>query len=148
MGGIKKLRTLVPTPTHADTACSLAKDLQCLRVLKWRFDNKFPPPISTLVHLRYLSFSQTELKTLPRSIRRLWNLQYLNLQRSYIKKLPESIKKFSSLRYLDLSFTFLSPFPNSIINLSNLRYLSLEGSRQLLEIPLAIGNLKLLDLWI
>lgn len=65
MGGIKKLRTLVPTPTHADTACSLAKDLQCLRVLKWPFDNKFPPPISTLVHLRYLSFSQTELKTFP-----------------------------------------------------------------------------------
>ncbi|KAK7258399.1 hypothetical protein RIF29_23973 [Crotalaria pallida] len=56
--------------------------------------------LGDLIHLRYLSFKNTQLQDLPMSIGNLHNLETLDLRGTYIKQLPTEIKKVRKLRHL------------------------------------------------
>ncbi|XVF82824.1 hypothetical protein PTKIN_Ptkin16aG0081300 [Pterospermum kingtungense] len=61
--------------------------------------------LGNLLHLRYLSLRDTEVKMLPRSIGKLHNLQTLDLKRSLVRELPAEMNKLYNLKYLLAYYT-------------------------------------------
>ncbi|KAK1291736.1 Disease resistance protein RPM1 [Acorus calamus] len=60
----------------------------------------FPPEITDLLHLRYLSLRDTSISKLPKSIKRLRNLETLDLKGTMVRELPVEILKLRKLRHL------------------------------------------------
>ncbi|KAK1268906.1 Disease resistance protein RPM1 [Acorus gramineus] len=60
----------------------------------------FPPEITELLHLRYLSLRDTSISELPKSIKRLHNLETLDLKGTMVRELPVEILKLRKLRHL------------------------------------------------
>ncbi|KAK1267781.1 Disease resistance protein RPM1 [Acorus gramineus] len=60
----------------------------------------FPPEITELLHLRYLSLRDTSISELPKSIKRLCNLETLDLKGTMVRELPVEILKLRKLRHL------------------------------------------------
>ncbi|OEL37271.1 putative disease resistance protein RGA4 [Dichanthelium oligosanthes] len=77
-----------------------------------------------LRHLRYLSFSNTNISRLPGDIHKLWFLQHIQLDNcTKLDKLPDSIIKLVCLRYLSLTGSKVDIIPRGFGGLTNLRSL-------------------------
>ncbi|KAI4313026.1 hypothetical protein MLD38_037805 [Melastoma candidum] len=61
---------------------------------------KFPTQVVDWYYLRFLSFRNTEIKTIPRSIGNLQNLETLDLKQTNVTSLPEEVLKLQRLRHL------------------------------------------------
>ncbi|KAL2896280.1 putative disease resistance RPP13-like protein 1 [Bienertia sinuspersici] len=129
-----RLRTFLPVGSGAfstDHSCcyylskSVLKSLEqfgCLRVLSlcgYKITH-IPDSIGSLLLLRYLDFSFTNIEELPDSICDLSNLQTLLLRHcERLKKLPAMTKNLLHLRHLDIEGTKrLEEMPNDIGKLS------------------------------
>ncbi|XP_065870937.1 putative disease resistance protein RGA3 [Euphorbia lathyris] len=112
-----------------------------LKRLRTLYLEVFPSSISKIKHLRYLDFSNSEIKKLPKSVTKLYNLQILDLSNSKIKKLSESITNLYNLQSLNLSNSKIEELPELITNLYNLQTLNCSNS-QIKELPGFIGELQ------
>lgn len=77
-------------------------DYKLLRVLDLHAAplNKFPTEVVDLYYLRYLSFRETKVKMIPRSIGKLKNLETLDLKKTRVVELPIEILQLQRLRHL------------------------------------------------
>jgi Leucine-rich repeat (LRR) protein len=87
-----------------------------------------PKNIGNLKSLRALSLDENNITSLPESFGNLENLKDLYLEDNNITSLPESFGKLQNLLYLDLSNNNLTTLPESIKNLKNLENLKLRGN--------------------
>ncbi|KAK1292045.1 Disease resistance protein RPM1 [Acorus calamus] len=93
----------------------------------------FPPEITELLHLRYLSLRDTKISELPKSIKRLRNLETLDLKGTMVRELPVEILEFRKLRHLLVyRYEDIPPYETN--------FDSVEG----VKLPMGIG--KLLEL--
>ncbi|KAI8537653.1 hypothetical protein RHMOL_Rhmol09G0040700 [Rhododendron molle] len=58
---------------------------------------EFPPELSKMIHLRYLSLRRTRIRELPESIGKLKNLEILDIKHTLISTLPHGILKLKHL---------------------------------------------------
>ncbi|CAL5076021.1 unnamed protein product [Urochloa decumbens] len=94
-----------------------------------------------LVFLRVLDLSNTEINSIPKTLRNLERLRHLNLSRTRIRTLPESIDRLRRLRFLGLErCEYLTSLPKSIQKLSKLEYLNLRDSE--IKGPPRLHNLR------
>ncbi|KAK1268650.1 Disease resistance protein RPM1 [Acorus gramineus] len=113
----------------------------------------FPPEITELLHLRYLSLRDTSISELPKSIKRLCNLETLDLKGTMVRELPVEILKLRKLRHLLVNLVKLSlwwsklkddPF-ESLQNLPNLAELELSRAYDGNELRCGEGGFKKLQ---
>ncbi|KAI8537657.1 hypothetical protein RHMOL_Rhmol09G0041100 [Rhododendron molle] len=74
---------------------------------------EFPPELSKMIHLRYLSLRRTMIRELPESIGKLKNLEILDIKHTRISTLPHGILKLKhlfQLRGYGYSFPSSTPF--------------------------------------
>ena len=122
---VRRMRTLVSKNAMSGNILS---DFKCLRVLKL-FGNqitKLSDSIGSLVHLRLLYISKTEIEALPNSITKLYNLQTLRLEWClYLKELPKDLKKLDNLRHIYIDYNpNIKQSPKDMRNLICLQTLS------------------------
>ncbi|CAJ2639059.1 unnamed protein product [Trifolium pratense] len=117
-----------PNCLSSKVVIDLLPTLGMLRVLslsKYNNITILPDSIGSLVQLRYLDLSYTEITSLPNTICSLYYLQTLNLYRcSKITKLPEDVGKLIDLRHLDIDLTSITEMPKQIVELENLQTLT------------------------
>ncbi|XP_031273585.1 putative disease resistance protein RGA3 [Pistacia vera] len=91
------------------------------------WNGKLKSSIAKLEHLRYLNFSNMDIKSFPNSILRLWNLETLDV--SYCRELielPRDISKMVNMRHLINKECYsLLGMPHGLGLLTNLQTLSL-----------------------
>ncbi|EOY19795.1 LRR and NB-ARC domains-containing disease resistance protein, putative [Theobroma cacao] len=131
--GMERLRTFLPLkmPDKGDCYISnqvlfdLLPKLKCLRVLSLEGYHltKLLDVFGDLIHLRYLNFSHTPIKTLPDSICKLYNLETLILW----------------------GCKALEEFPLEMRDLINLRHLDFTGANSQIRMPMGIGELTSLQ---
>ncbi|CAK9156391.1 unnamed protein product, partial [Ilex paraguariensis] len=83
----------------------------------------FPPEVSKLVLLKYLSLRKTNVKFIPRLIGKLRNLETLDLKDTYVTELPIEIGKLRKLRYLVCDYGVVVP-----VEIGNLSFLQKLGT--------------------
>ncbi|XVF18423.1 hypothetical protein REPUB_Repub11eG0020200 [Reevesia pubescens] len=133
-GHMKHLRTFLSFMLPTDGVCFLTNTvlidllpkLRCLRVLslKGYCITLLPNVFENLVHLHYLDFSYTEIKSLPDSTCGLYNLETLLLKECLLEKLPSEIELLANLNHLDITGTKMKQMPLGIGKLTNLQRLS------------------------
>ncbi|XP_031257420.1 putative disease resistance RPP13-like protein 1 [Pistacia vera] len=140
---LKSLRTFLPVFTRphymygtnysdhyitAGVLFDLLPMIKKLRVLSLKryYITHLPASIGNWIHLRYLNFSYTRIKSLPESTSQLFNLQTLLLKHcSYLVKLPCNMRYLTNLYYLDISGqNSLKEMPSRMKELKNLRMLT------------------------
>ncbi|XP_044478675.1 putative disease resistance RPP13-like protein 1 [Mangifera indica] len=115
---VKGLRTFLPVFMRPDYAPSsdcyitamvvfdLLPKFKKLRVLSLEryYITHLHDSIGGLIHLRYLNFSYTMIRSLPESTSSLYNLQTLLLKDCYcLMKLPSNLRYLTNLCYFDIS---------------------------------------------
>nr|CAN67336.1 hypothetical protein VITISV_004414 [Vitis vinifera] len=133
----KNLRTLIAVPQYSRTLFgnisnqvlhNLIMPMRYLRVLSLVGCGmgEVPSSIGELIHLRYLNFSYSRIRSLPNSVGHLYNLQTLILRRCYaLTELPIGIGNLKNLRHLDITGTSrLEEMPFQLSNLTNLQVLT------------------------
>ncbi|XVE68306.1 hypothetical protein DITRI_Ditri09bG0057000 [Diplodiscus trichospermus] len=130
------LQTLLPLRLHSslgfvtnDLPTHLLPNLRCLRLLSlegYRI-TKLSDFIGDLKLLRYLNFSCTLIKCLPKSICTLYNLETLLLRGcQYLEKLPSEMENLVNLCYLDITGADgLEGMPSNFSTLNDLQILSI-----------------------
>ncbi|KAF8039393.1 hypothetical protein BT93_B1812 [Corymbia citriodora subsp. variegata] len=138
--------------------CDLLLVLKYLRVLSLSHYHiiEVPECIGKLRHLRYLDFSYTNIRTLPKSIVALYNMEELRLRGCQkLIELPSGMEKLINLKFLDFTDTpSLRAIPLYIGNLVGLEMLSKfvvgmgNGSRlkELKNLENLVGELCIFDL--
>ncbi|XP_044499011.1 putative disease resistance RPP13-like protein 1 isoform X1 [Mangifera indica] len=130
----KSLRTFLhmgprcPGFMSAIVISDLLPKLKMLRVLSFEryLIIYLPDLIGDMIHLRYLNFSYTKIKSLPESTCQLLNLQTLLLKDCfYLMKLPSKMRYLTNLCHLDISGrNSLREMPYGMKKLKNLQVLS------------------------
>ncbi|XP_057433775.1 disease resistance protein RPM1-like [Lotus japonicus] len=129
----------------------LLKVLDFEGVERDKSDCEAPENLGTLIHLRYLSFSNTRLENLPESIGKLENLETLDLTLTYVKVLPKEIGKLRKLRHLlfesGVKFAALEDIGGmtSLQTLSDVS-LDVDGALELITELEKLGQLRVLRL--
>uniref|UniRef100_A0ACD5TGT5 Uncharacterized protein n=1 Tax=Avena sativa TaxID=4498 RepID=A0ACD5TGT5_AVESA len=78
--------------------------------------------VCQLRHLRYLSFTHTDISRLPHDIHKMKFLEHIGVFNCMkLNKLPDSITKLGRLRYLYLDLTRVDVVPKGFGGLANLR---------------------------
>ncbi|CAL5072765.1 unnamed protein product [Urochloa decumbens] len=121
----EKLRTLLVINCDIKPGGSLA-NFTSLRVLDisseesdWLVDS-----LCQLRHLRYLSFSNTNISRLPSDIDKMWFLQHIQLDNCpKLDKFPDNITKLVRLRYFSFVGSKIDIIPRGFGGLTNLRSL-------------------------
>ncbi|CAL5012272.1 unnamed protein product [Urochloa decumbens] len=119
-------------------------DFQVLRVLDlhdWsNLEDGDIGSVGNLIHLRYLSLSNSNISKVPQQIERLKHLQTLDLRCTRIEELPATVAQLRKLVRLFLPSGV--GLPNGFSNMEALEELSsLDVSRNSPEIVLELGNL-------
>ncbi|XP_022764750.1 putative disease resistance protein At3g14460 isoform X2 [Durio zibethinus] len=155
--GKKGLRTFLPLKMPEgwryisnQVLSELLPEFKYLRVfsLQGCYLTEFPNIIGDLVHLRYLNFSYTQIKTLPNSMCKLYNLETLLLRGcSRLEEFPSEMRFLINLRHLDIRGSdSIKMMPMGIGELTNLQTLtnfvvSQDNGRQIREME-NLSNLK------
>ncbi|XP_044333865.1 putative disease resistance RPP13-like protein 1 [Triticum aestivum] len=124
---LESLRTLVIACNFkpgSGSGPSLASSFASLRALDisfadcdWLVDH-----LSQLRHLRYLSFTQTDVSRLPHDIHKMKFLEHIALFNCRkLDKLPDGIVKLGRLRYLSIDGSSVDVVPKGFGALTNLR---------------------------
>lgn len=150
----KHLRYLeLISPTTRNVHLSSISQLYNLQVLNLRGCEdvvKILKKLGSLINLRHLNLSQSDVEVLPDSILRLTNLQTLYMRRcEYLKALPVDIGSLQQLSVLDVSGTPVKDLPDSVASLYNLRRLEFHNCKGIESLPHNLGaltQLRLLDL--
>ncbi|CAO2188106.1 unnamed protein product [Urochloa humidicola] len=119
-------------------------DFQVLRVLDlhdWsNLEDGDIGSVGNLIHIRYLSLSNSNISKVPQQIERLQHLQTLDLRCTRIEELPATVAQLRKLVRLFLPSGV--GLPNGFSNMEALEELSgLDVSRNSPEIVLELGNL-------
>ncbi|XP_037471775.1 putative disease resistance protein RGA3 [Triticum dicoccoides] len=107
--------------------------------------------LCNLKHLRYLSFSGTDISRLPDDIHKMRFLQHIQLTNcTKLDKLPDSITKLAFLRCLDLRWSRVEVIPRGFGGLTGLRSLlgfpvKMDGEWCSLEELEALSHLRILS---
>ncbi|XP_021297301.1 putative disease resistance RPP13-like protein 1 [Herrania umbratica] len=112
--GTEHLRTFLPLKLPNKGGCYISNQvlsdllpkLKCLRVLSLEGYHltELPDVFGDLIHLRYLNFSYTRIKTLPDSICKLCNLETLILRMCHnLEEFPSRMRDLINLRHLDFT---------------------------------------------
>ncbi|XP_044499008.1 putative disease resistance protein At3g14460 isoform X2 [Mangifera indica] len=130
----KSLRTFLPVKPKSNCYISatvifyLLPKFKMLRALSFEGYQIFhlPDSIGDMIHLRYLNFSSTKIRSLPESTCQLFYLQALLLKDcSDLTKLPSNMKYLTNLCHLDISGrNSLKELPLGMKELKNLQVLS------------------------
>ncbi|OMO73382.1 hypothetical protein CCACVL1_17295 [Corchorus capsularis] len=121
----KHLRTILPICLDvcgpiSQESYNVLWHLRCLRVLSFKGYKKtyvLPDDIfGDLKHLRYLDFSETEIRSLPESVTTLYNLETLLLvECRQLEELPPMTENLVNLHHLNLTKTDkLEGMPNAL----------------------------------
>ncbi|MED6184919.1 hypothetical protein PIB30_052065 [Stylosanthes scabra] len=129
---VESLRTLLlfrnlssPNCNIEAATCEILPKCKYLRALSLKNLDVLPNSIGELIHLRYLDLSETEIKTLPESLRTLCCLQTLKLHGcSKLTVLPSGLHNLVSLHHLDIRGTSLEEMPKKMSKLNHLHMLS------------------------
>ncbi|CAI9101277.1 OLC1v1038563C1 [Oldenlandia corymbosa var. corymbosa] len=94
--------------------------------------------------IRLLDLSSSQLRSLPREIRRLTLLQYLNLCDNPLKRLPETVCDLLNLEFLDVSLCYmLVKLPKRIGKLQRLKHLRIDHTTdELQKLPPSFASLR------
>ncbi|XP_044498913.1 putative disease resistance RPP13-like protein 1 [Mangifera indica] len=130
----KSLRTFLPVKPKSECYISatvifdLLPKFEMLRALSFEGYQiiYLPDSIGDMVHLRYLNFSYTKIRSLPESTCQLFNLQTLLLKKcSHLMELPSNMRYLTNLCHLDISGqNSLREMPYGMEKLKNLQVLS------------------------
>lgn len=122
--------------------------LELLEILNFEdrsLDKQTIEKIDTLLFvakkLKYLKFSQVNLKQIPQFVGQLKYLQELSIEDDSISQIPENIKNLKRLRRLTLKSDKLMSIPEEIGCLSNLEHLYIRGDN-IKRLPEKIGDLE------
>ncbi|RHN55239.1 putative P-loop containing nucleoside triphosphate hydrolase, leucine-rich repeat domain, L [Medicago truncatula] len=134
---LKGLRTFLALPFQEQSPlCLLSnkvihamlprmKKLRVLSLSNYRSITEVPNSIGSLIYLRYLNLSHTQIERLPSKTCKLYNLQFLLLSGcKRLTELPEDMGKLVNLLHLNISDTALREMPEQIAKLQNLQSLS------------------------
>ncbi|XP_044498910.1 putative disease resistance protein RGA1 isoform X2 [Mangifera indica] len=106
----------------------LLPKFEMLRALSFKGYQIFhlPDSIGDMIHLRYLNFSKTKIRSLPESTCQLFNLQTLLLKKCFdLMELPSNMRYLTNLCHLDISGrNSLREMPYGMKKLKNLQVLS------------------------
>ncbi|XP_057433349.1 disease resistance protein PIK6-NP-like isoform X1 [Lotus japonicus] len=111
---------------------SIPKTYPLLQVLD--FENaqlSWVQDLGDLTYLKYLSFRNTQIQSLPKSIGKLHNLETLDLRQTAVKEIPKEVCKLTKLRHLlgkDMSLVQLKDGIGGMKSLQTLRHVKLDGS--------------------
>ncbi|KAJ3676629.1 hypothetical protein LUZ60_004041 [Juncus effusus] len=104
---------------------------------------EIPKFIRKFRYLRYFDVSSSYIHTLPKSIQKMKNLETLHLSHCLnLSVLPSSIGRLSSLKNLNLAACNFFTLPQSLGNLVNLRNLDLSFCHNLKQLPNSFSALK------
>lgn len=103
-----------------------------------------PEEIGNFPYLEYLDLSDNEIHDIPYSIEKLKRLLLLKMNKNKIENIPKSLGKLNSLEILDLGDNILKAIPKSIGKLIRLKKLILYLN-ELCSLPESIGDLKSLE---
>jgi len=104
----------------------------------------FPPEITELTELKYLSVEGHKIPDLPASIGNLRYLEILKLRENAISTIPRTIGMLQELEELDLSKNQITAIPEEIGQLRSIRQLQF-GSNRISRIPETIAELTNLE---
>ncbi|KAJ4725309.1 Disease resistance protein [Melia azedarach] len=135
--GVAELRTFLPlSPEHLSFRCFITsmvlfhllpkcKKLRVMSLAGYRI-SELPNSIRGFRHLRYLDFSNTNIRSLPESASSLFNLQVLMLRNCFqLKKLPSNMGTLINLQHLDITgANLIRKMPLGMKELKCLRTLS------------------------
>jgi len=93
-----------------------------------------------LTELKFIDFSLTGIKILPKEIGNLVNLEYLDLSDNQFTEIPKEIEKLTKLKELNLNSNKIKKIPKEIEKLTKLEKLWLYDN-QIKEIPKEVKNL-------
>uniref|UniRef100_A0ACD5Z847 Uncharacterized protein n=1 Tax=Avena sativa TaxID=4498 RepID=A0ACD5Z847_AVESA len=120
----KKLRTLISVGHIMMKPGDSLVNFSCLRTLHTDYlhADALVESLHELKHLRYLSFENSDISSLPESIGKMKFLQYINLRGCQkFMNLPHSIVKLGQLRYLNFNDSSINGIPRGFCGLTNLR---------------------------
>ena len=121
---LESLRTLVIACNFKPGDGSLLASFASLRALDISFANCdwLVDYLCQLRHLRYLSFTGTDISRLPHDIHKMKFLEHIGLFNcTKLNKLPDSITKLGRLRYISLDGSNVDVVPKGFGGLTNLR---------------------------
>ncbi|XP_026409837.1 putative disease resistance protein RGA3 [Papaver somniferum] len=132
------------TPNVHLSSISQLYNLQVMNLRGCEDVQKILKELGSLINLRHLNLSESDVEVIPGSILRLTNLQTLYMGScEYLKALPVNIGSLQQLSVLDVSGTSTEDLPDSVTSIYNLRRLEFHNCESLKSLPHNLGALTI-----
>jgi Leucine-rich repeat (LRR) protein len=117
------------------------KSLVNLKTLKISGTNLsyIPEEVGQLISLEELNLSKNKIEVLPKEIGQLINLKKLNLSKNEIEILPKEIGNLINLEKINLSYNKIEVLPEGVFNLVKLKKINLSYNK-IKALPKFLGN--------